>query len=298
VLGFSLVLERNSATVLEHSAHCGILEEDIGLEVGDAGARRVRNESFDEVSAQPATPVGVNSDCEIAITVVTQRITRLADDRLIATGCRVGSDDRDHAIATTFCHRCPGPTPVTLWRTRGEEPLSQVGRLEREIQRIELPGIVGRRRSNQQRSTAVEIEHLVSFVGLARWVGLLHSFHASSVDQHVSQNQGRWTLRSRATSRHDERVPPNIGDPMTGTQSSANDVVRSALAHVASDRIDDLDRLDPEIDVWRELDLDSLDHVTVMELISDAIETDIAEHDYPRLLSMRQLSEHVERALR
>ncbi len=85
---------------------------------------------------------------------------------------------------------------------------------------------------------------------------------------------------------------------MTGTQSSGKDVVRSALAHVASDRIDDLDRLDPEIDVWRELDLDSLDHVIVMELISDAIETDIAEHDYPRLLSMRQLTEHVERALR
>ncbi len=85
---------------------------------------------------------------------------------------------------------------------------------------------------------------------------------------------------------------------MSRTQSSASDVVRSALAHVAADRIDDLDRLDPDTDVWRELDLDSLDHVTVMELIADAIETDIAEHDYPRLLSMRQLSDYVRRALR
>ena len=83
---------------------------------------------------------------------------------------------------------------------------------------------------------------------------------------------------------------------MTGTPSSATDVVRSALAHVATDRIDDLDRLDPDIDVWRELDLDSLDHVTVMELIADATGADIAEHDYPRLLSMRQLVEHVQRA--
>lgn len=85
---------------------------------------------------------------------------------------------------------------------------------------------------------------------------------------------------------------------MTRTQSSASDVVRSALAHVAADRIDDLDRVDPDIDVWRELDLDSLDHVTVMESIADAIGKDIAERDYPRLLSMRQLFEYVERALR
>lgn len=92
--------------------------------------------------------------------------------------------------------------------------------------------------------------------------------------------------------------PPNTGDPMTGTPASATEVVRSALAHVATDRIDDLDDLDPEIDLWHELDLDSLDHVTVLELISDAIKADIAEHDYPRLLSMRQLSGHVERAMR
>jgi len=85
---------------------------------------------------------------------------------------------------------------------------------------------------------------------------------------------------------------------MNRTQSCATDVVRSALAHVAPDRADDLDDLDRSVDLWRELDLDSLDHVAVMELIADATGSDIAERDYPRLLSFDQLHDHVERALR
>lgn len=85
---------------------------------------------------------------------------------------------------------------------------------------------------------------------------------------------------------------------MSTTPSCAAGVVRSALVHVAPDRADDLDDLDPGVDLWHELNLDSLDHVTVMELIADVTGVDIAERDYPRLLSFDQLRAHVERTLR
>lgn len=85
---------------------------------------------------------------------------------------------------------------------------------------------------------------------------------------------------------------------MNSSGACPAEVVRRALAQVATDRADDLDTLDPCADVWRELDLDSLDHVTVMEVISDATGTEIAEREYPRLLSLAQLRAHVERALR
>jgi acyl carrier protein len=84
---------------------------------------------------------------------------------------------------------------------------------------------------------------------------------------------------------------------MNKSDPCAADVVRSAIAHVAPDRADDLDGLDRSVDVWREFDLDSLDHVIVMELIADATGCDIAERDYPRLLSFGQLCAHVERVL-
>jgi acyl carrier protein len=84
---------------------------------------------------------------------------------------------------------------------------------------------------------------------------------------------------------------------MTATPSPAREMVHAALYQVASDRRDELDGLDPDADVWRELDLDSLDHLTVMTYIAEATNVDIAERDYPRLITMRQLTAHVERAL-
>lgn len=84
---------------------------------------------------------------------------------------------------------------------------------------------------------------------------------------------------------------------MTATPSPAREMVHAALLQVASDRRHELDDLDPDADVWRELDLDSLDHLTVMTYIANATHVDVAERDYPRLITMRQLIAHVERAL-
>lgn len=84
---------------------------------------------------------------------------------------------------------------------------------------------------------------------------------------------------------------------MTEPTSFAFEVVRSALAHVAADRTDQLDGIDPDADLWRELDLDSLDHLTAMTEIASVTGVDIAERDYPRLISLSQLCDHVERTV-
>ncbi len=84
---------------------------------------------------------------------------------------------------------------------------------------------------------------------------------------------------------------------MTATTPAAREVVHAALHQVTSDRRDELDGLDPDADVWRELDLDSLDHLTVMTYISEVTNADVAERDYPRLITMRQLTAHVERVV-
>lgn len=84
---------------------------------------------------------------------------------------------------------------------------------------------------------------------------------------------------------------------MAATTPHAREVVHAALQQVAPDRGDEFDGLDPDTDVWRELDLDSLDHLTVMTYIADATDADVAERDYPRLITMRQLCAHVQRVL-
>jgi acyl carrier protein len=88
------------------------------------------------------------------------------------------------------------------------------------------------------------------------------------------------------------------GDPMAARQSFALELVRSALANVAPGQVDELDQLDNHADVWRALNLDSMDHVTVMIQIAEATGSDIPERDYPRLLSLGQLCDHVARAVR
>lgn len=80
---------------------------------------------------------------------------------------------------------------------------------------------------------------------------------------------------------------------MPQTSGRTLDVVRSAIAMVATDRMQDFDRLDPDVDLWSALDLDSLDHLTVMTALAEHLGADIPERDYPRLLSVRQLHDYM-----
>lgn len=80
---------------------------------------------------------------------------------------------------------------------------------------------------------------------------------------------------------------------MPQTSGRKLDVVRAAIETVTPDRTQEFDRLDPDVDLWSALDLDSLDHLTVMTALAEHLGADIPERDYPRLLSVRQLREYV-----
>jgi acyl carrier protein len=70
-------------------------------------------------------------------------------------------------------------------------------------------------------------------------------------------------------------------------------LVRQAIADVAPELRAELDDLDPHVDLWRELELDSMDHLSVMEKLSAATGRDIPERDYPRLLSLQAITEYL-----
>ena len=80
---------------------------------------------------------------------------------------------------------------------------------------------------------------------------------------------------------------------MDNRVDAASTLVRDVLIGVAPERVDALDALDADVDLWEALDLDSLDHLTVMNKLADALGRDIPERDYPRLLSVRQLRDYV-----
>lgn len=71
-------------------------------------------------------------------------------------------------------------------------------------------------------------------------------------------------------------------------------IIRDAVERVAPERAGDLADLDGDIDFWEALDLDSIEHLTVMEQISAAIGTDIPDRDLPRLLTLSQLTRYID----
>jgi acyl carrier protein len=70
-------------------------------------------------------------------------------------------------------------------------------------------------------------------------------------------------------------------------------LVRSALVEVAPELEPELADLDPDVDLWRELELDSMDHLSVMTRLSEATGREIPERDYPKLRSLRSISDYL-----
>ena len=66
-------------------------------------------------------------------------------------------------------------------------------------------------------------------------------------------------------------------------------MILSAIADVAPELEPELADLDHHIDFWRELQLDSMDHLAVMTRLSEQTGIDIAEHDYPQLTTVASL---------
>ena len=67
--------------------------------------------------------------------------------------------------------------------------------------------------------------------------------------------------------------------------------VLALLAQIAPDV--DLTGLDPERDLRREIDLDSLDFQTLVERVAETTGVQIPETDYPQVRSLRGLSEYI-----
>ena len=70
-------------------------------------------------------------------------------------------------------------------------------------------------------------------------------------------------------------------------------LVRRAISEVAPELAPELDDLDPNVDLWRELELDSMDHLSVMTRLSEATGRDIPERDYPKLRSLEEICEYL-----
>lgn len=80
-------------------------------------------------------------------------------------------------------------------------------------------------------------------------------------------------------------------NPLTDDQARA--VVRAAVAAVAPEVGPELEALDPAIDLWDELGLDSMDHLNVMTELAERTGIEIAERDYPRLRSVAAIAAHL-----
>lgn len=88
----------------------------------------------------------------------------------------------------------------------------------------------------------------------------------------------------------------NTTDPTT-TAGAADTkaLVLTAIAAVAPEVEPELATLDVDVDVWAELELDSMDHLSVMTRLSEATGREIPEADYPQLTSISQLCAYLDR---
>lgn len=68
-------------------------------------------------------------------------------------------------------------------------------------------------------------------------------------------------------------------------------MILSAIADVAPELEPELAGLDPDVDFWMELQLDSMDHLAVMTRLSEQTGVEIAERDYPQLTTISSLRE-------
>ena len=95
---------------------------------------------------------------------------------------------------------------------------------------------------------------------------------------------------------HDDIAPDNPSTdlptndlPATHQRVDLVTLILSAIADVAPELEPELADLDPDVDFWMELQLDSMDHLAVMTRLSEQTGVDIAERDYPHLTTVNSL---------
>ncbi len=77
------------------------------------------------------------------------------------------------------------------------------------------------------------------------------------------------------------------------SDSDLTALVTRAIADVAPEVEPELADLDPDADLWAELELDSMDHLSVMTRLSEATGREIPERDYPALTSLNQIRDYL-----
>ena len=80
---------------------------------------------------------------------------------------------------------------------------------------------------------------------------------------------------------------------MNSDPSAVVPMVLAAIAEVAPELEPELADLDHDIDFWLELQLDSMDHLSIMTRLSEQTGRDIPERDYPRLTTVNALANYL-----
>ena len=81
---------------------------------------------------------------------------------------------------------------------------------------------------------------------------------------------------------------------MTNLSSAdAMAVTRAAISTIAPDVEDELDSIDAGIDLWEELELDSMDHLNVMVELKEKTGVDVPEREYGRLRSLNAIADYL-----
>ena len=77
-------------------------------------------------------------------------------------------------------------------------------------------------------------------------------------------------------------------------RASVDAAIVRAFSAARDDAGDRLSEVHPDADVWRELDLDSMDNVAVLTHLSRTLGCDIPERDLPLLLTLRSIRVYVD----
>ncbi len=90
----------------------------------------------------------------------------------------------------------------------------------------------------------------------------------------------------------DATLPSPSDHPVVDTVA----MILSAIADVAPELEPELGDLDHDIDLWTELQLDSMDHLAVMTRLATQSGCEIPERDYPRLTTVNALRDYLRAA--
>ena len=77
------------------------------------------------------------------------------------------------------------------------------------------------------------------------------------------------------------------------TTTRLRGVIADAIASIAPDVTDELPDLDPDIDLFEEYGLDSMDRLNIMTALTASTGVEIPDQRYPQLTSMNRLIAHL-----